>query len=380
MSQYTGHMTKEVGARIRERRLTAGVTQSDLARALGVDASAVSRIEKGERHLSAFELGVLVDTFGWNARDLLGIARPQKLGVASRLRAMGGSSKDAVARLAALVEVDALLDETGMGDASPGLLFTDLRAAPSSEPSARREGQESAERVREKLRAGYGISDLIGFAETVLGLDVLVTEVPNDCDGAVATGDHVAVAVLDSTVMSGRQRFTLAHEVGHAIMGDVVDTVHIDHNGNDPFVEARADAFAANLLMPADAVQAVLGVRPGPVELVEAMVTFGVSWAALRRRCLDMSIEVSEPLRMLGGSEVFLRAGRGAEESHVAAPIPSRIPARLARRVRDAYSQSLIGAGVVAMAFGVRGEELERLLAGMPADCTLPAPTILVSS
>ena len=163
------------------------------------------------------------------------------------------------------------------------------------------------------------------------------------------------------------------------MIGDVVDSIHVDDDSNDPLVEACASAFAANLLMPDAPVRAVLGTQPGAAELVEAIVAFGVSWAALRYRCDDLDIEIPKTLRDLSGPELFASAGRGAEEPHVAAPIPSRIPARLDRRIRDAYSQAMIGAGVVAMAFGVQGEALESLLAGMPLHFEMPPPVTSTS-
>jgi len=173
--------------------------------------------------------------------------------------------------------------------------------------------------------------------------------------------------------MSGRQRFTLAHEIGHAIAGDV-NEVYVDHGNQEPLVETRADSFAANLLMPADATRSILGSQPGPVELVEAMVSFGVSWTALRRRCDDLHIVLAENVQGATGRELFAAAGRLAEEARVSAPIPARIPARLDRRVRKAYSSALVGAGVVAMTYGISGDNLERVLESMQLDYEIPRP------
>lgn len=366
-------MADEVGSRLRELRKKAGVTQSQVAELLVLDTSAVSRIENGDRHLSAYELGVLADSYGWDPRELLGMERPRpKLALAARLRTSKASAQRAFDRIAALVEVDALLDDAGLDDTAPGLLVRSFRPAPKNEAGARQEGRELAELVMDKLPVEGAISDLVGFAEKHIGLDVVIADVPDHCDGAVAVGERVAVAIVDTT-MSGRQRFTLAHEIGHAIAGDV-DVLYVEHGAHDSLVETRADTFAASLLMPADALRTVLGRQPGPIELVEAMVVFGVSWSAMRRRCDALGIEVTRELRDATGLELFTRAGRATEESRVAAPIPSRIPSRLDRRVRKAYSRAQVGAGVVAMAYGLDGEKLEPVLASIPREFEVPRP------
>lgn len=366
----------EVGTRVRQRRLAAGVTQAEVAAVLGIDASAVSRVEKGDRHLSAFELGLLAQAFGWDARELLGIERPRrKMAVAARLREVDGSPQHALARAADVVEVDGLLDDLGVGDDSTGLLFDVPLPPPTSVESASQQGVELAEMLRDKVGVVGPLTDLVGFAEHELGVDVLVASVAGGCDGVIAVGDRVAVAVVDDQVVSGRQRFTLAHEIGHAIMGDVVDSVYVDRgNGDRHLVETRADAFAANLLMPAPQLTALTGARPGAVELTEAMVTFGVSWTALLRRCDDLKVTVGDDLRSLSGADVFALAGRSVEVTRVEVPIPVRIPARVDRRVRRAYGDALIGSRVVGIAFGVDGSDLRSLLADIPVSHTVPPP------
>ncbi len=368
-------MAAEVGARLRICRNASGVTQAQVAEVLGLDASAVSRIEAGGRQLTAFELGLLAASFNWDPRELLGIERPRpKLSLAARLREVDGSPEHAFGRMAALVEVDSLLDQAAVGDVASGLLVEFPRPVPTSEGAAAKDGLKLAELLREKLGVSASIPDLIGFAEHNLGLDVLIDDLPGECDGAVAIGEHTAIAVLDGKVMSGRQRFTLAHEIGHAIAGDAVESVHVDRCEDHSLAELRADAFAAELLMPADAIRPALGPNPGAVEFVEAMVTYGVSWTALRRHCHDLGISIPGELRGLEGEELFALAGRDAEVGFVSAPIPRRIPSRLARRVRKAFSTGIIGAGTVGMVYGVQGVELENLLASLPLEVPVPEP------
>lgn len=48
MGKQYGYM-EVIGAKIREARVTAGVTQDVLGRSVGLDCSAISRIENGKR-------------------------------------------------------------------------------------------------------------------------------------------------------------------------------------------------------------------------------------------------------------------------------------------------------------------------------------------
>ena len=54
----------EIGDRVRSLRAAAGLSQEQLAEVLDVDQSAVSRIEGGDRALTARELTVVADHFG----------------------------------------------------------------------------------------------------------------------------------------------------------------------------------------------------------------------------------------------------------------------------------------------------------------------------
>lgn len=60
-----------VGLRVREMREAREMTQEQVAELLGLAASAVSRIESGERGLTAAELAQLAERFGVSADFLL---------------------------------------------------------------------------------------------------------------------------------------------------------------------------------------------------------------------------------------------------------------------------------------------------------------------
>lgn len=91
---------------------------------------------------------------------------------------------------------------------------------------------------------------------TILGFDVQQTEAEAELswewDGYIKRSDKKIV--LNKNVSEGRQRFTLAHELGHSISDiNVSDTSFRgkdEYNEQEKSEEKRANSFAAELLMP----------------------------------------------------------------------------------------------------------------------------------
>lgn len=63
-------------ARIAELRASCGLKQRELAEAIGIDPSSMSRVEKGERAVSVGELVRLAAVFDVRVEDLLADAQP----------------------------------------------------------------------------------------------------------------------------------------------------------------------------------------------------------------------------------------------------------------------------------------------------------------
>jgi Zn-dependent peptidase ImmA (M78 family) len=98
---------------------------------------------------------------------------------------------------------------------------------------------------------------------------------------------------------TGRSRFTIAHELGHLILGHL-DEVHVDVNalegGNDkpsydPKQERDANTFAANLLMPAEWVR---DRHAEGASLSEMAQELQVSEAALGYRFMALGLAQTE--------------------------------------------------------------------------------------
>lgn len=166
-----------------------------------------------------------------------------------------------------------------------------------------RRAEQEAQDVLDEL----GITDLPVSVEEVArmcGASVTRERFRRDLSGMLVRDDEGAGAVIgvNSTHHPRRQRFTVAHEIGHLRLHKgrklTVDSgLRVDYRddaGNPTILEERdANAFAAALLMPARAVQAQAEphVRAGTTRsaLVSALArTFEVSEEAMGYRLLNL--------------------------------------------------------------------------------------------
>ncbi|MGN6820459.1 MAG: ImmA/IrrE family metallo-endopeptidase [Sphingomonas sp.] len=102
-----------------------------------------------------------------------------------------------------------------------------------------------------------------------LGAELRHVEVATDISGILIRDGERKIVAVNNEHSDVRQRFTIAHEIGHLMLHEG-EEVHVDSafrvNLRDPrsgtaenIQEVEANAFAANLLMPADWVRRALG-------------------------------------------------------------------------------------------------------------------------
>ena len=87
-----------------------------------------------------------------------------------------------------------------------------------------------------------------------LGLEVIITELDSvSGDGKTVSVDGKPYILIDGRTSVRRQRFTLAHEVGHVLLGHVgrYKLVNREPAPGDNPIEQAANVFASRLLAPA---------------------------------------------------------------------------------------------------------------------------------
>jgi Zn-dependent peptidase ImmA (M78 family)/transcriptional regulator with XRE-family HTH domain len=361
----------EIGVRVRQARDRLGVTQRELSTLTGLSESALSRIETGIRQLASHELRSIADALGVATGELLGYSGPSaRLAVAARVArtSQPEALSGAVSRLAELLEVDDLLTRVAGPSVSAPRPKVDL----PTRRNARMQGLELADQVRNGLGLGLApLPDLPALLEERFGIDVDMRPLPDKVHGLATAGDGFAYVLVSTKDTWGRQRFTMCHELCHLLVDDL-DALVIDApaelGGRTGTDETRANAFAAHLLAPDDAIRQWLGGRPVDDRLVMGLVHwFGTSLDAMCNRLVDLGLLDGEDQRRLvttGFGRLSLQAGLAdqLEESHARQGV-TRAPARLRARAIRALEAGLVGVGPVADLLGREPAELRAELA-----------------
>ncbi len=144
-----------------------------------------------------------------------------------------------------------------------------------------------ADTVRKLWQLGFNpIADLIDALEEN-GIKIL--EVNNllypKFDGLSAAINRIPIFVVGDQWSGDRQRFTLAHELGHLLLTDRLNR-NLD-------LEKCCDRFAGAFLLPHDTIISILGERRKyiePRELSLLKQEFGISMAAILHRAEDLQI------------------------------------------------------------------------------------------
>lgn len=348
----------DLGQRIAAARDRAALSQAQLAAEIGLTQSAVSRIESGDRGVDSLELAAIAERLGVPVVELLE-TRPlaSKLRLAARQEAVSGTTLDrAIDRVAEVMWLDELLREID-GDAeqkAPPTLAVDDRAL------AVDQGRQLAKQARELWGLDDDpLPDLFGLIEDRAGLGIVLEPLEDGLDGLCARADDSAIAVVDSSAIYGRQRFTAAHELCHFLLGDGGVLIVDENLFGQGFPEMRANAFAAYFLMPETGIERWIRERAIDGRVVtELQYTFGVSLDALLWHFLNLGkIDAGQrrELGRIGAKSLAYRFGYGPEWERIEGQRGARrAPGGLLRRALNAFADGKIGLEPVADLLGRR--------------------------
>lgn len=352
---------EQLGARIGRARERAGLSQAELGARVELTQSAVSRIESGERGVDSLELAAIAEALDVSVLDLLE-SEPvaEELRVAARLdEATEPATVDrALNRVLDVVRLDRLLDELGEPERGQQER-TELE--PPRNGAAVQQGQRLAERVRKLWSLGDDPlpSNLFSLIEDQSGLGIALEPLQERIAGLCARVGDLAIALIDSSAVVGRQRFTTAHELCHLLLGDGEQVLVDERLTGRSLVEMRANAFAAHFLMPAKAVRRYLREREVDEEVaVELQYTFGVSLDALLWHLVNLDLISDyrrQQIHAVGPKALAFRYGYGGEWNRLEHERNIRRPPRpVHQRALAAYSKGLIGIEPLADLVGRR--------------------------
>jgi len=216
-----------------------------------------------------------------------------------------------------------------------------------------------------RIQWGLGNSPIPSMVELLEDHGIKVLSVNSErIDGLTARahrkrgdGRPIPVIVVNADAWGERQRFTMAHELGHMVM-EVLPEVD---------EERAAHRFAGAFLMPSETLRAEIGRRRhviGWQELFELKQVFGVSVQALAYRCKDLGIFSSILLRRLF-REFSRRGWRSPPYKEPLAMAPER-PKRFERLCYRAVAEEAIPQPEAAHLLGITIEELNRRISEPP--------------
>lgn len=318
-----------MGERLRVARRSAGLSLRELARRVGVSAQAISKYERG---LDVPSTGVLVRLAAALDTSAEYFLRPRPL---IRLR----RAHPRCARLhrkqerAILSRIQEWLERYTEVES---LLHLEKRFELPATLNRQVTSLEDVERVALDLRGLWALGfDAVHNLVEVLedqGIRVGLVDACDEFDACTFWADDgTPVIAVNKQRPGDRQRFSMAHELGHLILEPVRDL--------DP--EKAAQRFAGAFLIPEPTVRRELGqVRRtlSPYELHMLKHKYGASIQAWIGRARDLRILSQSGLRAL--HRQFSRIGwRRQEPGDQIAP---EEPRRLARLVMRAVADDLV--------------------------------------
>lgn len=353
-----------IGQRLRLARTASGLTLRDLAAKmdLRVTAQAISLYERNASMPSSGVLLALAEALDVPVAYLAG--RRQIALKFVRFRTKGPTNKRLRAQLEA--QVVHMLERYLTIEEVLGLPSIEW-IKPSSAPYPVMGGLDEADLAAEDLRRrwGLGVDPIPNLAELLedRGVKVLATDLATEVHGLMAQvhrpqGEPIPVIVVRRMKWGDRQRFTMAHELGHLLM-----TVNPRFNG-----EKAAHRFAGAFLMPQDTMRAALGARRTSIclrELFDLKPVFGVSVQALTYRCRQLGIIGRKLFKRL--ADEFTARGWSVTPFEEPLLVRSEEPSRFERLCLRALAEGVISDSKGAELLNVGIRDLDDLMYQPPS-------------
>jgi Zn-dependent peptidase ImmA (M78 family)/transcriptional regulator with XRE-family HTH domain len=311
-----------------------GMTQTELARQSGVPQGNISKYGSGVLEIRPEHLRLFAETLDFPEEFFYRDGEVKAVESASVFhRKRKTIPVKAVSKIDAAVNLLRLDIERlfNAADAEPGLVMPQYRPA---------EFKNDIEFIAGLVRAAWSIPagpirNLVAYVEAA-GCVVLLTSFETDKMDAVSQWKSPSppVIIMNDQLPGERQRFSLAHELGHLVM----------HKDEIPYeaMEAEADKFASALLMPADRIKRELD--PVTIEhLVQIKPSWRVSVQALIRRSRDLHVITDRKYTSL--FQMLSKAGYRTEEPF---PLPLEEPTLLRKILDFLYTELQYSPGDVA--------------------------------
>ncbi len=250
-----------LGNRLRAVRERSGLSQQEVADHLGLQRTAITLIEGGQRQVSTTELAQLGTLYRRSIAELLEQSDRFEEDYAVILHRRAPELQD---NPQVKVDIETCLNLCRLGIELEHMLGrsprqgppTFAQAAPKNAAEAVSQGFEVA--VEERRRLGLGSAPIRNIVERINAQGVWAVATPLTSNMAGLFMRHPAiglVTIANREHALPRRRFSFAHEYGHVLMDRDRDVQVSTTTNSEDLVEKRANAFAAAFLLPASGVE-----------------------------------------------------------------------------------------------------------------------------
>lgn len=280
-----------IGKNLKRIRLLKNLSLKDAGNLLNMTATAISKYEKGEILPDSKKLIDFANAYNVKSIELLKVYNVPKMKFTSfrKKKRLTGQNLELLEELIQ-DEVAKYLEIIEMNN-----IDTDNIKLKKYSCNNLEDAEKAANDFRNyiKISNKQPISDLINILEN-LGIIIIQIKNPDnrfdDFDGLSEIVNSIPVIVLLDGIKDGaRQRFTIAHELGHLVL---------NINNDELDEEKLCNRFASALLMPKEAIINEFGYSRGNINFFELTAfknEFKVSYAAIVYRLKDLNI-ISEYL------------------------------------------------------------------------------------
>lgn len=280
-----------IGKNLKRIRLLKNLSLKDAGNLLNMSATAVAKYEKGEILPDSKKLIDFANAYNVKSIELLKVYNVPKMQFNSfrKKKRLTGKNLELLEEIIQN-EVTKYLEVIEMNNIDTNKIKLEKYLCKTLD-----DAEKAANDFRDyiKISNKQPISDLINILEN-LGIIIIQIKNPDnrfdDFDGLSEIVNNIPIIVLLDDIKDGaRERFTIAHELGHLVL-------NIDNNELDE--EKLCNRFASALLMPKEAIINEFGSSRGNInffELIAFKNEYKVSYTAIIYRLKDLGI-ISEYL------------------------------------------------------------------------------------
>lgn len=330
-----------LGDRIRAARVRLSLRQEDLAKEAHFTApQIISQIEKGEREVKAWELVKLAQVLQVEVSEFLATEEP-KAHPQILWRAPPKGQKELIeAEFIRRCQQYALLEDLCEINVEQDLPRRDINLASMSFWDAEHFGDEI--RAQFKLGARPAAS-LLSTLEGTYGVKIWHRNLGEEGSAASVVAAFGGAILMNSSEAPWRRNFSFGHEVFHLLTWQSIPMQLLKKDvALKDKIEKLANAFASNLLLPAEDIKPAFERRVkegkiGYTDIISIAREFDVSTAALLYRLRGLGLLAEESVESLLGDPAF-RALDRATMRHLWWT-PPEIPERFVRLAFIAYQK-----------------------------------------